>query len=29
MEIVEFPGGVDVFNPQFYQGLKCPAQAAK
>jgi len=29
MEIIEFPGGVDVFNPQFYEGLKCPARAVQ
>jgi len=29
MEIVEFPGGVDVFNPQFYEGLRCPARAVQ
>ena len=29
MEIVDFPGGVDVFNPQFYQGLKCPTRAVQ
>jgi len=29
MEIVDFPGGVDVFNPQFYDGLRCPARAVQ
>lgn len=29
MEIVDFPGGIDVFNPQFYQGLKCPTRAVQ
>jgi hypothetical protein len=25
VEIVEFPGGVDLFNRQFFQGYQCPA----
>ncbi|MBV9403736.1 MAG: type VI secretion system membrane subunit TssM, partial [Acidobacteriaceae bacterium] len=27
LEIVEFPGGADLFNPKFFQGLQCPAKA--
>jgi type VI secretion system protein ImpL len=29
LEIVSFPGGVDVFNPKFWTGLACPTQAAQ
>jgi len=29
LEIIEFPGGADVFSPQFYEGLKCPARAVQ
>ena len=29
LEIVEFPGGVDVFNPKFFEGLQCPAKAVQ
>ncbi len=29
LEIVEFPGGVDVFNPKFFDGLQCPAKAVQ
>lgn len=29
MEIVEFPGGVDVFNPKFFEGLHCPSKAVE
>lgn len=29
LEIVEFPGGVDVFNPRFFEGLQCPARAVQ
>jgi type VI protein secretion system component VasK len=27
LEIVNFPGGQDVFNPKFWEGLRCPALA--
>jgi type VI protein secretion system component VasK len=29
LEIVEFPGGVDLFNPQFFQGLQYPSKAVQ
>ena len=29
MEFAEFPGGVDVFNPQFFAGLQCPVRAVQ
>jgi hypothetical protein len=29
LEIAEFPGGVDVFNPKFFEGLRCPARAVQ
>jgi hypothetical protein len=29
MEIVEFPGGNDVFNPKFFDGLECPMIAVQ
>lgn len=29
LEFVEFPGGADVFNPRFLQGLACPARAVQ
>ena len=29
LEIVEFPGGADVFNPKFFEGLQCPARVAQ
>ncbi|MBZ5584428.1 MAG: hypothetical protein LAQ30_19890, partial [Acidobacteriia bacterium] len=29
LEIVEFPGGADVFNPKFFEGLQCPVRAAQ
>ena len=29
LEIVQFPGGADVFNPKFYDGLQCPAKAVQ
>jgi type VI secretion system protein ImpL len=29
LDIVEFPGGTDVFNPRFYQGLTCPDRAVQ
>ena len=29
LEIVEFPGGVDVFNPKFFEGLQCPGKAVQ
>ena len=29
MEIVDFPGGVDVFNPRFFDALQCPAKAVQ
>jgi len=29
IEIVEFPGGRDVFNPTFFDGLQCPANAVQ
>ena len=29
LEIVEFPGGADVFNPKFYEGLQCSGKAAQ
>jgi type VI protein secretion system component VasK len=29
VEIVEFPGGVDVFNPKFFEGFVCPAKAVQ
>jgi type VI secretion system protein ImpL len=27
VELVEFPGGVDLFNPKFFETLKCPTRA--
>jgi type VI secretion system protein ImpL len=27
IEVVEFPGGVDLFNPKFFEDLKCPGRA--
>jgi len=27
LEIVEFPGGVDILNPKFFQDFHCPATA--
>jgi type VI protein secretion system component VasK len=27
LEIVEFPGGADIFNPIFFEGLRCPVNA--
>ena len=27
VELVEFPGGVDLFNPKFFEALQCPARA--
>jgi len=27
IEIVEFPGGVDLFNPKFFETLQCPTRA--
>jgi len=27
IELVEFPGGVDLFNPKFFEALQCPARA--
>ena len=27
VEFVEFPGGVDLFNPRFFEGLRCPSEA--
>ncbi len=27
VEFVQFPGGVDLFNPRFFEPLKCPSQA--
>jgi type VI protein secretion system component VasK len=29
LEIVGFPGGVDVLNPKFFQSLRCPASAVQ
>src|SRR5206468_9750074 len=29
VEIVEFPGGADVFNPKFFEGLQCPTTAVQ
>jgi type VI secretion system protein ImpL len=29
VEIVEFPGGVDMFNPRFFEGLRCPTSAVQ
>ena len=29
LDIVEFPGGVDVFNKKFFDGLRCPAIAVQ
>jgi type VI protein secretion system component VasK len=29
IEIVEFPGGRDMFNPEFFEGLQCPANAVQ
>ena len=29
LEIVEFPGGADVFNPKFFEGLQCSGRAAQ
>jgi len=28
IEVVEFPGGVDLFNPKFFDDLRCPGRAA-
>jgi hypothetical protein len=27
IEVLEFPGGVDLFNPKFFEDLKCPGRA--
>jgi type VI protein secretion system component VasK len=27
VELVELPGGVDLFNPKFFEALQCPAKA--
>ena len=27
IELVEFPGGVDLFNPKFFEALQCPSRA--
>ena len=29
IDIAQFPGGADVFNPRFYDGLQCPARAVQ
>jgi type VI protein secretion system component VasK len=29
LEIVEFPGGVDLFNPKFFEGLQCPSKGVQ
>ena len=29
VDIVEFPGGVDLFNPKSFQGYQCPAIAVQ
>ena len=29
LEIVSFPGGIDVFNPKFWAGLQCPSVAVR
>ena len=29
LEIVEFPGGADLFNPKFFEGLQCPVIAVQ
>lgn len=29
LEFVEFPGGVDLLNPRFFEGLRCPARATQ
>lgn len=28
LQFVEFPGGIDLFNPEFFRGLACPATPA-
>jgi type VI secretion system protein ImpL len=29
LDIVEFPGGVDLFNPSVFEGLRCPVKAVQ
>jgi hypothetical protein len=29
LEIVVSPGGMDVFNPKFWEGLRCPSAAVQ
>jgi hypothetical protein len=29
LDIVDFPGGQDVFNPKFWDGLRCPSAAVQ
>ena len=29
VEFADFPGGVDIFNPQFFSGLQCPLKAVQ
>lgn len=29
IDIAQFPGGADVFNPRFYDGLQCPVRAVQ
>jgi hypothetical protein len=29
LEIVVFPGGQDIFNPKFWEGLRCPSAAVQ
>ena len=29
LEFVDFPGGADVFNPKFFDGLQCPGKAVQ
>jgi type VI secretion system protein ImpL len=29
MEFARFPGDIDLFNPRFFQGLRCPARATE
>lgn len=29
IEFVEFPGGIDLFNPKFFEGFSCPAKAVQ
>ena len=29
LEFVDFPGGVDIFNPRFFEGFQCPMKAVQ